>query len=153
VFGTPLSELYTHGILWLFHLPPSEILNWFWIICFWTRYFKTKIWMLTWKTYLLCILIHGGHRIVQIYTWAGPLYSNFTPSVAQPMCRFAQLYVCHELFLNCNMETPRKPLNKYWCSVPHNFELILNYLFLNEIFQNKDMDVNMENIFIVYFPT
>jgi hypothetical protein len=30
-----------------------------------------------------------------------------------------------------------------------NFELILNYLFLNEIFQNKDMDVNMKNIFIV----
>ena len=48
-------ELYTHGIWWLFHLPPSEILNWFWIICIWTRYFKTKIWMLTWKTYLLCI--------------------------------------------------------------------------------------------------
>jgi hypothetical protein len=34
-----------------------------------------------------------------------------------------------------------------------NFELILKYLFLNEIFQNKDMDVNMKNIFIVYFPT
>jgi hypothetical protein len=51
-------ELYTHGIWRLFHLPPSEILNWFWIICFWTRYFKTKIWMLTWKTYLLCIFQH-----------------------------------------------------------------------------------------------
>jgi hypothetical protein len=42
-----------HGIWWLFHLPPSEILNWFW-----TRYLKTKIWMLTWKTYLLCIFQH-----------------------------------------------------------------------------------------------
>jgi hypothetical protein len=33
-------------------------LNWFWNICIWTRYFKTKIWMLTWKTYLLCIFQH-----------------------------------------------------------------------------------------------
>jgi hypothetical protein len=53
-----IRELYTHGIWWLFHLPPSKILNWFWIICIWTRYSKTKIWMLTWKTYLLCIFQH-----------------------------------------------------------------------------------------------
>jgi RES domain-containing protein len=25
-------------------------------------------------------IIHGRHRVVQIYTWAGPLYSNFTLS-------------------------------------------------------------------------
>ena len=25
-------------------------------------------------------IIHGRHRVVQMYTWAGPLYSNFTPS-------------------------------------------------------------------------
>ena len=24
-------------------------------------------------------IIHGRHRVVQIYTWARPLYSNFTP--------------------------------------------------------------------------
>ena len=34
-----------------------------------------------------------------------------------------------------------------------NFELILNYLFKNEIFYNKDVDVNMKNIFFAYFPT
>jgi hypothetical protein len=33
------------------------LLRKFWID-FWTRYFKTKIWMLTWKTYLLCIFQH-----------------------------------------------------------------------------------------------
>jgi hypothetical protein len=26
---------------------------------------------------------HGRHRVVQIYTWAGPLYSNFTPSESE----------------------------------------------------------------------
>jgi hypothetical protein len=46
--------LITYVVFW----PPSEILNWFWIICIWTRYFKKKIWMLTWKTYLLCIFQH-----------------------------------------------------------------------------------------------
>ena len=61
------------------------------------------------KNYGICPIrieiIHGRHRVVQIYTWAGPLYSNFTPSgkskniKAQPMCKFAQLYACHELFL------------------------------------------------------
>jgi glutathionyl-hydroquinone reductase len=33
-----------------------------------------------------------------------------------------------------------------------NIELILKYLYLSEIFQNKDMDVNMKKICIVYFP-
>ena len=28
-------------------------------------------------------IIHGRHRGVQIYTWAGPLYSNFTPSESE----------------------------------------------------------------------
>jgi hypothetical protein len=28
--------------------------------------------------------------------------------------------------MNCNMETPRKPLNKYWCSVPHYLSDIRN---------------------------
>jgi hypothetical protein len=79
-------ELY--AIWWPFHLPPSDILNWFWIICIWTRYFKTKIWMLTWKTYLLCIFQHR-------FDWTIPDYIK-----TQPMCKFAQLYACHELFLN-----------------------------------------------------
>ena len=56
-------------------------------------------------------IIHGRHRVVQIYTWAGPLYLDFTPRFrsgynsnikAQPMCKFAHLYACHELFLNYN---------------------------------------------------
>ena len=42
------------------------------------------------KNYLICPIrieiIHGRHRVVNIK--------------AQPMCKFAQLYVCHELFLN-----------------------------------------------------
>ena len=37
------------------------------------------------KNYRICPIrieiIHGRHRVVQIYTWAGPLHSNFTPSV------------------------------------------------------------------------
>jgi hypothetical protein len=49
------------------------------------------------KNYRICPIrieiIHGRHRVVQIYTWAGPLLK------AQPMCKFAQLYACHELFL------------------------------------------------------
>ena len=44
------------------------------------------------KNYRICPIrieiIHGKHRVVQIYTWAGP------------MCKFVQLHVCHELFLN-----------------------------------------------------
>ena len=28
-------------------------------------------------------IIHGRHRVVQIYTCAGPLYSNFTPSESE----------------------------------------------------------------------
>ena len=67
-------ELYIHGIWWLFHLPPSEILNWFWIICFWTRYFKTMIWMLTWKTYLLCIFQHR-------FNWTIPAYKYLKKKV------------------------------------------------------------------------
>jgi hypothetical protein len=28
-------------------------------------------------------IIHGRHRVVQNDTWAGPLYSNFTPSESE----------------------------------------------------------------------
>jgi hypothetical protein len=59
-FNIFMQELFK----WLFHLPPSEILNWFWIICIWTRYFKTKIWMLTRKTYLVCIFQHRFDWII-----------------------------------------------------------------------------------------
>jgi len=30
--------------------------------------------------YMIKEIIHGRHRVVHIYTWAGPLYSNFTLS-------------------------------------------------------------------------
>ena len=58
--------------------------------------------MLCWSTFVIIFfrnnkeIIHGRHRVVQIYTWAGPLYSKNIE--AQPMCKFAQLYACHELF-------------------------------------------------------
>ena len=35
---------------------------------------------------------------------------------------------------NCNMETPRKPLNKYWCSVPHYLSDIRNIYIKADVF-------------------
>jgi hypothetical protein len=51
----------------------------FWIICIWTRYFKTKIWMLIRKTYLLCIFQHR-------FDWTIPALKIFKKKVGATLC-------------------------------------------------------------------
>ena len=41
---------------------------------------------------------------------------------------------------NCNMETPRKPLNKYWCSVPHYLSWYQKYIHKGRSFSFDDAD-------------
>ena len=52
------------------------------------------------KNYRICPIrikiIHGRHRVVQLAIARGKIHIK-----AQPMCKFAQLYACHELFLKC----------------------------------------------------
>jgi hypothetical protein len=72
--------------------------------------------------------------------------------VNTPMCKFAQLYACHELF---RKYTGVKA--QFLCQM-----MLLSFIsnttgcyFDRTVYpsENKDMDVNMKNIFIVYFPT
>jgi hypothetical protein len=60
-----------------------------------------------------------------------------------PVVKTIYTYGFHELFLNCNMETPWKPLNKYWCSVPHYLSDIRNtkmYIYKGRSFSFDDAD-------------
>jgi hypothetical protein len=43
------------------------------------------------------------------------------------------------------METPRKPLNKYWCSVPHYLSDIRN-LYIKQI--KKENKFNFKEVFV-----
>jgi hypothetical protein len=87
-------------------------------------------------------IIHGRHRVVQIYTWAGPLYSNFTPSDSScvnlhnsmPAMNYFDSNRTNTVIFNHS----RTVYTRHLVAVPFtsfgNYELILNYLYLNEIF-------------------
>ena len=77
-----IPKLFCRSLLFFFFWPPVVLSVLF-------RYMTSDYLFNIFNLFLIHILpgyddnyeiIHGRHRVVQIYTWAGPLYSNFTPS-------------------------------------------------------------------------
>jgi hypothetical protein len=66
----------------------------------------------------LCKFTHGLGLYIRILprAMAGIELCKFTHIKAQPMCKFAQLYACHELFLN-----------QYNNKIPKAINTITNY--------------------------
>jgi hypothetical protein len=88
---------------------------------------KTNLYSLTSSvnTKYSFIWIHWQERLLKP---TNPIFGEGVLSTKfANMCKhWKYSMILHKIINNCNMETPRKPLNKYWCSVPHYLSDIRN---------------------------